>query len=170
MYKDINYKEHPNSRSNGRVREHILIAETNLNRYLRKGEVVHHIDENKLNNHPNNLMVFKSQEDHARYHSGAYDEIICINDVYICTPKIYTCEICGDNFKHRSCGVNKFCSQKCSQIYFRKCKRPSKQELYELLLHNTFVSVGEMFNVSDNAIRKWCKSYDMSTKSKDYKK
>lgn len=31
-------------------------------------EVVHHIDGNKLNNNPSNLLVFKNQAEHAKYH------------------------------------------------------------------------------------------------------
>ena len=47
---------------------HRVVAEEMLGRPLVKGEVVHHIDENKQNNDPSNLMVFPSQADHARHH------------------------------------------------------------------------------------------------------
>ncbi|WP_243259146.1 HNH endonuclease signature motif containing protein [Clostridium sp. 'deep sea'] len=49
--------------------EHRVVAEKKLGRKLRKGEVVHHIDGDKLNNSPDNLMVFSSQEEHAAWHS-----------------------------------------------------------------------------------------------------
>lgn len=49
--------------------EHRVVAERMLGRKLRKGEVVHHIDGNKRNNFPENLMVFESQAEHARYHA-----------------------------------------------------------------------------------------------------
>jgi len=39
----------------GRVREHILVMENFLERSLKKGEVVHHIDGDKLNNNIENL-------------------------------------------------------------------------------------------------------------------
>lgn len=52
--------------------EHRVVAEQMLGRPLKKGEVVHHIDNDKTNNHPLNLMVFASQAEHARYH---YNEI-----------------------------------------------------------------------------------------------
>ena len=48
--------------------EHRIIAEEMLGRKLRRGEVVHHIDGNKINNTPENLMVFPSQAEHARWH------------------------------------------------------------------------------------------------------
>ena len=46
--------------------QHRIIAEIKIGRKLRKGEVVHHIDENKTNNDPNNLMVFSSSSEHIR--------------------------------------------------------------------------------------------------------
>ena len=39
----------------------------------------------------------------------------------------------------------------------RKVERPEKQELRKLVDELGFVAVGKMFNVSDNAIRKWLK-------------
>lgn len=47
---------------------HRIVAEQKLGRPLRKGEVVHHIDENKRNNDPDNIRIFPSQAEHARYH------------------------------------------------------------------------------------------------------
>lgn len=60
--------EHPRAKSNGYVREHIVVAERILGRSLKDGEVVHHINENKRDNTPENLMVFSSHSEHMRYH------------------------------------------------------------------------------------------------------
>ena len=49
--------------------EHRVVAELLLGRPLRPGEVVHHIDEDKRNNSPENLIVFPSQKEHAAYHA-----------------------------------------------------------------------------------------------------
>jgi endogenous inhibitor of DNA gyrase (YacG/DUF329 family) len=47
---------------------HRIVAEKKLGRPLKPGEVVHHIDRDKRNNHPENLMVFPSQKEHAKWH------------------------------------------------------------------------------------------------------
>lgn len=51
------------------VHTHRIVAARMLGRKLRPGEVVHHIDGNKRNNRPENLMVFRSQAEHAKWHA-----------------------------------------------------------------------------------------------------
>lgn len=47
---------------------HRVVAEEKIGRPLLPGEVVHHKDENRLNNDPDNLEVLESQAEHARIH------------------------------------------------------------------------------------------------------
>ena len=51
----------------GTVAVHRLVAEQMLGRKLKKGETVHHIDGNRRNNLPDNLMVFQSHSEHLKY-------------------------------------------------------------------------------------------------------
>lgn len=49
--------------------EHRKIARQILGRELFPGEVVHHVDRNKHNNLPSNLMIFANQAEHRKWHS-----------------------------------------------------------------------------------------------------
>jgi hypothetical protein len=51
----------------GQVYEHILVAEQFLGRALESGEVVHHKDENRANNAPDNLAVISHAEHHRAH-------------------------------------------------------------------------------------------------------
>ena len=50
------------------VMEHRLVMEQLLGRKLRKNEVVHHRDHNRLNNHTSNLQLM-TKSSHMRYHA-----------------------------------------------------------------------------------------------------
>lgn len=65
---------HPRSGKKNRVFEHILVAEKKIGRYLEKDEVVHHINGNKLDNSPENLLVMKRSE-HVGYHLSSGNNI-----------------------------------------------------------------------------------------------
>lgn len=59
---------------------------------------------------------------------------------------------------------------KCNTFLQRKIKRPNKEELEKALfeINGNFSELGRRYNVCDNTIRKWCKSYGLPFHSKDY--
>lgn len=59
---------HPGADSGGYVYRYRIVAELKLGRFLAPGEVVHHIDGNSENDHPDNIEVLPNQAEHARMH------------------------------------------------------------------------------------------------------
>lgn len=167
-YKFVYIPNHPKAKANGCVAEHRLVAEKIVGRYLKDEEVVHHMDEDRTNNNIDNLIVFVSNEDHTRYHHR--NIMIKNEDGTHFSPKRnpIKCKYCKKEFTPRETKV-KYCSVECCKLNNRKTIRPNKEELEVLIKENSFVKLGEMFGVSDNAIRKWCKNYGLPYKKKDLK-
>lgn len=67
-YVEVYCPDHPNANKRKCVYEHQLVMEKVIGRYIKTGEVVHHIDGNKSNNDPKNLMLLTNEE-HVRLHS-----------------------------------------------------------------------------------------------------
>jgi len=63
-YIQLTLRGYPNSDSRGRILEHRVIMENILGRYLKKGEVVHHINGVRDDNRPGNLKLYKSNGEH----------------------------------------------------------------------------------------------------------
>ena len=75
------------------------------------------------------------------------------------------CIICNSNTYNE-----KYCSYNCMNLNRRKVKqRPKKEELIELLIRNNWTEVAAMFDISDNAVRKWAKEYKINTNRKELK-
>lgn len=148
--------EHHAANKAGIVYEHIIIAEKCvLHRWLNKGEVVHHKDENKSNNNPQNLMVFKTKADHSAYHQGC--EVKKENDVYIALNKEnHYCPICG---KYKD---NK--AKLCKDCFKNIVTKTPNEDMLDIMLqeHNYNKSeVARIFGVSHTTINRWCKKYKL---------
>ena len=69
-YIRIKNREHPFCSSNGYVWEHRLVLEKKLKRYLKKEEIVHHLDGDKSNNKLYNLLLCGNQNKHLSVHNA----------------------------------------------------------------------------------------------------
>ena len=236
-YIAIYMPEHEKAFDNGCVYEHVLIAEKILGRKLKPEECVHHKDKDRANNSLENLMVFKTNEDHIAFHGGA-EVVLDIDGTYYCIKKFLKftyhyrdrtrrdidnnildigsvdvktiktkniCPYCEVNFKGLKakmcidcykqlrkgnekcktatndtenkkdicpcCNINTKSKNAlmCLECYNKNKKTdiPSKEDLEKLIYNIPFTKIGEMYNVSDNAVRKWCKKYGLPYRKKD---
>jgi hypothetical protein len=112
---------HPRA-SKKRVFEHILVAEQKIGRPLVKGEEVHHVDLDKQNNDPSNLMVVSASE-HQKYHPNIKHWVTI------------TCQECGKSFEakpsraYATDPVNqrKYCSLACRYKAWGRKMHPGKE-------------------------------------------
>ncbi|HJZ04280.1 MAG TPA: HNH endonuclease [Patescibacteria group bacterium] len=58
---------HPSASRTGHVLEHRLVMEKKIGRYLKKDEIIHHIDGDSKNNEIDNLEI-TSVHNHLKYH------------------------------------------------------------------------------------------------------
>lgn len=162
-YIGVYCQDHPRRTKQGVVYQHILVAEGKLGRTLKPGEFVHHIDFDKHNNSPENIIVFASNGDHARFHrlGCPTDALIEREDgSYSCASgtldsQVTVCRLCGSK---KSLG-----SQMCLNCRnaLRAASIPQPEELLNALerLDWNFCAAGRFYGVTDNAVRKWCKKY-----------
>ena len=155
---------------NSWVYKHREVAASLLGRELIPGEEVHHIDEDKRNNNSENLMVFKSREDHIRFHvlSAAAKEVLLQEDgSYICRAKpSRVCLECDKSFipvSNRRERPRKFCSSVCASRNKSIVKETSriKLELHRKVWDKPIIEVAVDFGVSDVAIKKQCVKYSI---------
>lgn len=76
------------------------------------------------------------------------------------------CSVCGKPIADKN--KSGLCI-KCSAEKQRVVIRPSKEQLLQELKESNFTQVGKKYGVSDNSIRKWCKSYNLPTTAKEIK-
>lgn len=58
----------------------------------------------------------------------------------------------------------------CAHKNAQKVERPTREELKDLIRTKPFTYIGEMYGVSDRAIRKWCDTYSLPRKKTEIKK
>jgi HNH endonuclease len=151
---------------------HREVAKDFLNRPLLPGEVVHHIDENKSNNQPENIIVFKTKADHARHHKLSADkqELFLLADgAYICRQKpSKRCSVCSIAFVpvRKS---QKFCCHSCAA----KSKQPIKNlnevvDLHKAVWNKPVSQISKSMNISDRGLLKRCEKHNIPTPGRGF--
>lgn len=151
----------------GYVYEHIIVAEHVMNRPLRLTEEIHHLDFDRSNNQLDNILVLEKSQ-HTKLHmwlrNGAPGwKHSGSNRVNSGKSKEKTSIYCLGCAKLLSRKQTKFCSKQCAgrAESRRKVKRPGCSQLKKDLAKLSWGAVGRKYGVSDNAVRKWARSYGL---------
>ena len=80
------------------------------------------------------------------------------------TALVKRCEICGQPISKYA----KYCTD-CFAKQRQTVERPSREQLKYDIRHMPMLQVGKKYNVSDNAIRKWCSKMNLPNKVSEIK-
>lgn len=100
----------------GRVREHVAVVEKAMGKALPAGAVIHHVDEDRTNNAPSNLLVC-SHGYHMMLHARMRAMAACGN------PNWKRCTYCG---KYDD-PANLYVAPSQSKACHNSCRRAAKQ-------------------------------------------
>lgn len=161
MYILVLFPEHHRANKDGYVRLHILQAEKKIGRLLKKDECVHHIDKNKHNNTLDNIIVFRTNADHAAFHKGVR-ATLCDDGIWECPDKIghkqVLCPICKVNYISAR---SDSCVECMNKHKHNLSKIPSREILKDEIYKYSFNEVGRKYGVAGNVVKKWCKKYNL---------
>ncbi len=95
--------------------------------------------------------------------------------------KLYYCIDCGSIITNKSERCDK-----CKKIYRKTCnlidnenqiynypkanKLVKREELKDMIYNNSFLQVGKYYGVTDNAVRKWCRNFNLPTRRSEIEK
>ena len=156
VYKPEHTKAMNSKNWKGYVYEHIIIAEEDYGRQIKDNEVVHHLDMDRSNNSPNNLIIL-DKKSHNKIHKwinrGAPlpkgSERIPVNSE---KPKL-RCGICNKPLKLKQ---RFHCSKHC-MLLGKKSKMDgvSLDNLLLELSNSPMYSVAKKYRITDNGLKKW---------------
>lgn len=138
---------------------HRLVYEAFIGDIL-NGNDINHIDHNKGNNKPKNLESVTHQDnlkDQAIYANGVYKD----SHGY---EGINRCPICGNRISYGS-KLCKVCAD-ANRVSYRIHKEDIINSLTKT--KGNFTKSAREFNMTDNALRKWCKKYNLPSKSSEW--
>ncbi len=73
---------------------------------------------------------------------------------------VFVCQTCGSALKRKQ--------KQCGNCYKSRIKYPSKEELQALIWQKPTTHIAKQFGVSDKAVEKWCKKYEINKPPRGY--
>lgn len=70
------------------------------------------------------------------------------------------CPGCNEEFRQKH-HRQKYCGRGCGHRSMHKVEHPTREQLEVLIGEKSFVQIGRDYGVSDNAVRKWARSYGL---------
>lgn len=145
--------------------EHRVVAEEMLHRHLNSDEVVHHLDFNKRNNSPDNLVVLTNAE-HAKFHTyiRSHPEIEMPSElpkdpiarskaiVKMCQHEKPKCIKCGKEVQYEG----KLCRECSIADQYDKITPELRDAIKREVELSSISSVARRAGVTFHAVRKWC--------------
>ena len=109
---------------------------------------------------------------HGEHHDGETNKEYINYEKKLREAQICLCLNCGKEFKMPSSaiekGEGKYCSADCYAIRRRVVDRPSKEQLEKLVWEKPVTKIALDYGVSDKAIEKWCKKYEIKKPARGY--
>lgn len=141
----------------------------NLERKLKSKEVTDFLNESEDNKRFISVLVFDSAESRDRWHRIPLVLRQLVNNgdgSYGCQFAHGICLYCGKSLT--SPYQDTYCSVQCSKLALRRTIRPSKEELKKLIWTKPTTHIAKDFGVSDKAVEKWCKAYNIDKPPRGY--
>ena len=76
------------------------------------------------------------------------------------------CKRCGEKLVS---GAENYCKE-CFHFMRRTTERPTRDDFKKLLRENTMKSLGSMYGITDNSIRKWCDNFGLPRRKREIDK
>lgn len=148
--------------------KHLMVHRLVAGAFLDKpkgAEEVNHINHERNDNRKSNL-------EWCTHHENMIDVITFSGNDYQDSHnrlETHKCADCGKLITYRATRC-----EKCAMRYYANShyRQISKSDLVKSLTNSkgNFVKAAKDYGISDNALRKWCKKYDLSTHSMDWRK
>lgn len=167
-YKMILNPEHPERVKSGAMKdyvyEHRIVAEEIIGRPLRLNEDVHHLDSNRANNLPRNLLILENTQ-HKKLHNWL--------DQHIITPKENTKVQREMQLNYCQCGKqiessSKYCSVKCNNLIKNKLDDTILEQLQKQVWLVPTSVLAIQYGVSDKGLEKHCRKYGIEKPPRGY--